>query len=530
MKKQIIITLILLAATAYLTVVYFKNLNPPGTRTSQAMHAIPDNAPLIFEFNNDNGFYDIFKDNKLFANFIGKQKLGQLDTLRQQLLQNSLLSQYFTGQSIFVSLHPSKTNDIDLLFTMSAAHEPHPEIFDQLSKQHNSGLVITPLKASGKTGYSIYVNALKKRFYIINNGSNVFSGSFSKELIDQVSAYKSSGNKPSFILLSEQQNRNSLANLYINYASLPPLFNQLFQNKNTDIFKSLRLLPALATLSLNYRSDAIMFNGSTTVQRNSALSYLNLFADQQPVINHLKDIFPSTTAYSTCFSVSDPLKFAADLSNWYTKTGVVNEKGQLFDKIKAETGTRIKTGFDNLLGNEFAIVTTRFFEKYAIISVKDGSKLKLMLTAISTMNDENAGQLNYDKLPLFLLGDAFSIFKKPYFMIIDNYLIMANSPVEITSYNDTYINRKFLSKNGQYNQFDDLLAGRSNVSFLFHFKNAQPILERDMYPGIYDDFDKIEPGWKNFYAASFQLTAADKNFFTNFCLKLNTDTTAKKAK
>ncbi len=52
----------------------------------------------------------------------------------------------------------------------------------------------------------------------------------------------------------------------------------------------------------------------------------------------------------------------------------------------------------------------------------------MFVTNISKMNDENSGQLNYDKLPFFLLGDAFSIFKRPYFMIIDNYLILANSP------------------------------------------------------------------------------------------------------
>ena len=60
MKKQITITLILLIATAFITVVYFKNLNPPGTRTNRIMNVIPDDAALIFEFNNDQGFYDIF--------------------------------------------------------------------------------------------------------------------------------------------------------------------------------------------------------------------------------------------------------------------------------------------------------------------------------------------------------------------------------------------------------------------------------------------------------------------------------------
>jgi hypothetical protein len=530
MKKQIIITLILLAVTAFVTVVYFKNLNPPGTRTNQVMDSIPGNASLIFEFNNDKGFYDIFKDNKLFAAVIGKQKLGLLDTLRQQLLQNPILSKYFTGQNIFISLHPSKPDGIDLLLSMSPANGFEPDLFDQLSKKTNSGLLVTPIRTAGRSGYNIYISALKKRFYIINKGNNVFSGSFSKELIDQSVSHKNKTDKEPFVLLSEQQSNNSLANLYVNYTELSPLFEQLFKNKNTDIFKNFKLLPALATLSLNYRSDAIMFNGSTTVQNSGPLSYLNLFIGQQPVINHLKDIFPSTTAYSTNFSVSNPLKFGANLTDWQNKTGLAAERDQLFSKVKAEAAVKIKTEFNSLLGNEFAIVTTRFFEKFAIISVKDGSKLKLIITAISTMNDESIGQLSYDKLPFFLLGDAFSIFRKPYFMIIDNYLILANSNAELASYYDTYINRKFLNKNEQYNQFDNLLAAQSNVAFFFHFKNAQPILERDMDPDVYNDFKSFDPGWKNFYAASFQFTAVDKNFYTNFCMKLSTDTTAYQSK
>ena len=179
-----------------------------------------------------------------------------------------------------------------------------------------------------------------------------------------------------------------------------------------------------------------------------------------------------------------------------------------------------------MLNNEFAFVTTRYQEKLAIVSVKDGSKLNLLLTGISNMTDENAGQLNYDKLPFFLLGDAFGILKRPYFKILDNYLIMANSTGELASYYDTYINRKFLSKNEQYNGFDNLLAERSNITFFFQFKNLLPILKVDLDPDIYDGFEKDAPGWKDFYAASCQFTAADKNFYTNFCMKLNTDTAA----
>src|SRR5260221_7317158 len=524
MKRQLIITLILLIATAFITVIYFKNLNTPGTRTSEVIRAIPDNAAIIFEFNNDKGFYDIFSDNKLFNSIVGKEKINELDILRKQLLLNPRFEKYFKAQNVFISLHPSKENVIDLLLTISSANGFEPSLFDEINKDPTSGLLITPLNSSGKQAYNIYIRALKKRFYVVIKENNIFSGSFSKEQINESSSYTNEKDQETFVLLSERQNTNSLANLYINYNQLSPLFDQLFKNKNADIFKSFRLLHALAALNLNYRSDALMFNGSTIVQFDQAATYLNLFINQQPVANHLKDIFPSTTAYSINFAVSDPFKFGKDLSQWYTKAALKKEEDLLFKKIKTETRVSLKTDFNNLLGNEFALVTTRYFEKFAIVSVKDGSKLKMHMAAISNMADENSGRFKYDKLPFFLLGDAFGNFKRPYFLIIDNYLILTNSSGELASYYDTYIKRKFLSKNDQYNQFDNLVAEKSNVSFFFHIKNSLQILKRDLYPNNYDTIDTQEPGWKNFYGASFQFSAADKSFYTNFCLKLTPDT------
>jgi len=528
MKKQIIITVILLAATAIVTVLYFKNLNPPGTRNSLVMEAIPGNASIIFEFNNDKSFYEIFNGNQLFPAVVGKQKLDELDTLQQKLLLNPVLEKYFTGQNIYISFHPSNKNDVDLLLSISSSTGYDLSLPNQLTKQLNSDLTVTPLYNSGKQIYNIYIKQLKKSFYIFINEDNILQGSFSKQLIDQCTNYKIQKDKQSFVLLSEQQNTNSLANLYVNYQQLSILFNQLFKNKNTDIFRSFRLMPGLASLTLNYRTDALMFNGSTTIDHHKPPGYFNLFCYQEPVSNHLKDILPSTTAYCTSFSISDPIKFESNLAQSQTVSGLKKERETLFNQIKTETGINLQPAFRQLLGNEFAVVTTKYIEKFAIISVIDGSKLSLLLSGISKATSGNAGIFNYDQLPLFLLGDAFSNFKRPYFLIVDNYLVLANSPGELASYYDIYINRKFLTKNDNYNEFDNLLTEQSNVSFVFNFKNSMPILKRDMYPDIYDNIQKNEPGWKNFYALSCQLTAADKNFYTNLCIQLNSDSTLNK--
>jgi len=193
-----------------------------------------------------------------------------------------------------------------------------------------------------------------------------------------------------------------------------------------------------------------MFNGYTYLQQAGAQAYLSLFAGQQPVENKLKDLLPSTTAYSVCFSVSDIKKFITDLSSFYKDD---KEKAALLRQVKAETGLYLNTEFNKLLGNEFAFVHTRFDEKLAIISVKDGSQLRPLMVNISHMVNDDVGQFKYDKIPYYLLGNAFGVLNHPYFMILDNYLILANSTGELSSYKDSYLNHKLLSKTGTYNDF-----------------------------------------------------------------------------
>jgi len=519
----------LLTATVLVTVVYFRHLSNTTQHTSLVMRTIPNDASLIFEFNNDKEFYDIFAGDKLFSNFLGDDKRDELASLRKNLLQNPLMAKYFSGQNLFISLHPQKGNSIDFLLTASVSKEFQSDLLEQLSKQPKNGMLIHTIDIEGQPGYVIYLNDLKKRFYLINRDDHSLSASFSKDIIGNCAKYDYRKEKESFVLLSDRLQSNSLANLYVNYTALTPLFEQLFVNKNTDIFKNFRQFPAFGALTLNYKSDAIMFNGSSQLQSNQDGGYMGLFSNQKPVTNHLKEIFPSTTAYSTSFAVSDPAKFESDLTELQSKSDFNKDRKTILNKIRTETGIPIQKEFSRSLANEFAIVTTHYHEKIGIVQVKDGSKLLAVLTNISKMNSDNTGQFNYEKLPQVLLGDAFYIFKRPYFKVIDNYLVLTNTPSELASYNDSYTNRKFLPKTDGYNEFNNLLAEMCNVSFFIQFKNALQLFKQDMKPSFYDDFNSSEPGWKNFYGASWQFSSSDKNFYTNFCMRLNSDTTAQKS-
>src|ERR1700744_4777172 len=168
MKRIIVTTIILLAATVMVTVIYFRHLSNTAQHHSLVMHTIPNDASLIFEFNNDKDFYDIFSGNKLFTNILGNEKQEELAALRKLLLQNPLLAKYLAEQNIFISLHPQKGNTIDFLLTASVSREFQPELLEQLSKQNKNGMLIHSMTIGGKPGYVIYLNELKKRFYLID--------------------------------------------------------------------------------------------------------------------------------------------------------------------------------------------------------------------------------------------------------------------------------------------------------------------------------------------------------------------------
>lgn len=264
-----------------------------------------------------------------------------------------------------------------------------------------------------------------------------------------------------------------------------------------------------------------MFNGTSTLTPGGRHGYLNVFINQKPVSNHLKSILPSTTAYYNSFALSNPQQFFTDLDKWQQNTGISKKENRLYSTIKNETGVNIREAFTKLAGNEFAIFTTRFQEKLAIVALKDGSKLLPHFLNIGTGMSENSGRLNYDRVMYYLLGDAFGGFRKPYFMIIDNYLILATSYKEIESYYESYLSRKFLAKAEGYTNFDNLMSQRSNICYFVHSKNARYVFRRSMRKQTYRLFNEDTPGWQDVYGASYQLTAAGNSFYTNFCIGAN---------
>jgi hypothetical protein len=517
MRKIILITVFVFITAVTVTAFYFAKLKLPGQNTTNLINQIPEDAALVFEFKNDPEFYDLFRESTLLTSFIGQKKVNELQYLHQQLTKQTALKTAFNNRSIFISFHPEiESGNLDMLMLINAdGVKDLQQTLNALTTHSDAAL--EPEKIGNKTVQHLTFPALKEVFYLTYN-AEVVAGSFNKSLLLHFLDERADKKVSNLTQLSDQQNKNSIANLYVNYHRFPVLFQQLFRNQNDDFFRFLNGFPASAALSLNYKTDALLFNGFTQTD-TAAAAYVNLFLSQQPEKNTLKNIYPANTASAVGFAYAKPASFFSALDLWQHKSKQEGKAKALFNQIKRETGVSIKTAFRKQLDKEFAVLTTAESEKIAIIKVKNGSELEPFLRNISQNPDSEKTRLKYDNLPYYLLGEPFAHFKQPYFVLIDNYLFLSNSENGLNHYLANYHQQQFLTGEKAYYEFDQLLAEQSNVSFFVHFKNAFQIFQTNLQPGFRAAFSKKQSGWTNYFAGALQFTASQNNFYTNFCLK-----------
>lgn len=521
MRRIILIAVFLFITAVVVTAFYFAKLKPSGQNTANVIEQIPEDAALVFEFKNDHEFYDLFRQSSLLTSFIGQKKANELQYLHQHLMKQTA----FNNRSIFISLHPGITSgNLDMLMLVNA--DDVKEAQQTLNALiNNSDAAFETETLGNKTIHDITFPALKEAFYLTYN-SGVLAGSFNKALLLNFLDERKENKVSNLAQLSDQQNKNSIANLYVNFQRFPVLFKQLFKNQNDDFFRFLAGFPASAALSLNYKTDALLFNGFTQTD-TSAATYLNLFLNQQPVKNTLKNIYPLNTASAIGFAYGNPNSFLKGFDGWQNQTHQFAKAKALFNQIKQETGVSIKTAFQKQLDKEFAIVTTSNNDEIALISVKNGSELEPFLRNISENPDSEKTRFKYQNLPYYLLGQPFSNFKQPYFVLIDNYLFLSDSESALERYLQNYRQQHFLGEDQQYYDFNQLLAGQSNVSFFIQLPNSFKILKNNMQPGFRKTFGEEGSGWNDYYAAALQFTASENKFYTNFCLKQKKQETGK---
>lgn len=515
MKNVILATCILLVAVAAIAYLYFSSISVGSKSNDKALAYIPQSAAILLTFDNDKSFYDIFKGYKLFNTIIGDKKQQEFDFLKQNILNDPDIKEITGGQSVYLSVHPSDTVSFLWLIPLTPA---------SLSADMELILTENSRYTGRKTGIQnnpvieLNISELNKKLYVfINDG--VVLGSFSKNLIEEClndSVPKISQDFIKQISQSGQKNENSLINLFTDNLKIPGFINQFLRRKIDD-FPLFKDLQGFSTLSMNYRSDALLFNGITNTDTGQ-ISYTNLFLHQKPVQNQIKRILPINTANYVSYGLSDYDRFHTDLKKLFSERNQLASLNEIISNIAKETGINPERDIRKFWGKEFATFQLSNHEQLAAIRVTNGRQLQFFLEPLSNTYNEDIRRFNNSNLLYFYFGDALKSFAKPFFIVTDNHLVVANNPQVLVNFLEYYNSQRLIYTTDRFMNFEQLMAEQSNITVFIHHGNSKSILNyalKRQYPANFND-EGNGPG--PVYGLCYQWSSDGSRYLTNLYL------------
>jgi len=517
MRNIIIICTILIAAIITLAGKYFSDLSGKDNNTTKVLSYIPGDAALILNFKNDESFYEIFKEYKLFDAIIGEKRAAEINQLKELLLKQGSLSQIAADKNIFLSFHPN-ADSVEFLYSINLDKKYSTEDL----KEAISTMPQLAVKTIEKDLFELKSGALNRPFYLYLE-QGVAVASFSSALIKTSIDPKKTHLSNSFINeinKTSNKNLNSPVNLFINHQVASAFAKHFINGKLNGNLALLNYIKGNSSLSMNYKSDAVMFNGIGNPD-TSALNYLNLFLNQKAASNKLKKVLPENTSNFLSFGLSDINQFHNELKNYLNKRGELKTLEEQIKILQTKTGIYPDRDIKPLLDKEFAVVENSYGERFAIIKVSNGSKINSKLQLISTPVNEQISHINFSGLFYYYFGDPLKQFSKPYFAVLDNYLVIANLPGIITNYLSAYQKELFLANTEGFKQYDQLVANQSNIFYFVNTKNSKRVFRKTLKPNYARTFEDDAFKLKNFYGLSYQWTSDGDHFFTNLYISYN---------
>lgn len=511
--RKIIITISVLVIAVFAAVwLYFSNISASESTTEKAFNAIPADASLIFEYKNESSYYDIFKDFTLFKDVLGEDIMKHLTALKNTFIDDAGFNEALFASELYFSIHQTSKNQADVLI-IAPLNNKKLELSQEGINNLKLKFKVTEKLLDKTTLYTLTFNNQSKFYFTL--AKTIWIGSFNENLV-QKAVLESSNKKQKFFKgesFSSVRNKNAIANLYINYPNLASFLAGFSKKDKPAETENLKTFPAFSSLNINYQKNAFMFSGITELEQKG--SYPALFLKQQSGKCTLLDLVPFDAASYLFYLVSNQQTFQNDLNTLFEKRKEIGKRKSQLQNISETHSINIEKEFPVVLGKEFGCIQVASGNKIGIVKTTNTGRLSFILSTISTSINSKISRFDDSDLLYYHLGDPFKGFRRPYYAIIENHLLVSNNMQALNGFLKNYEEQDFLSRTDKNLQFQQYLSNQGNIFYFLHNSNAKAVVKSYLSSKANKQFKGEEFGWKNVYGISIQFSADKDKFFTN---------------
>lgn len=485
---------------------YFSGLNSQREDNDSSLYAATVNSAVIFSFQNDKSIFDILKGQNVLQEVIGENNYTQLQSIKDHILSAPDLNRIIGKQNIYISLIPGKNKQIDLLYST------------QINSGANKNLLINALSAA-----KLQLDSSQKTttitlpdssvFYLGIKGNLLLLSSSAQPVSNVLSATINGSNKfVQYIKSTSRLTKNSLAEVYINFKDLPKLLKATMPGKLNGELSVLDNSNAFASLVYNFSKEKVLLTGST--QSNQSNDYYDLFATSNAQKITITNILPENTANYTVFAIENYTNWRQNLEGWFTGQKELNATTDILKNINLKYHIDPNQIFPKYFKDQLITFQLSTTEKIGAINLSNGEKVDQLLLDLSTDYGDGIKIFKESDLLYSYFGEPFKKFKRPYYIIIDNYMVFANNASTVQSFLNSYKNNRLLINKESYINSVNQLPNTSSISFFVDLSNSSNIFLKNIYLPYYKHIT-TEKGLKNYQSFTYQLNGDNGKFQTN---------------
>jgi hypothetical protein len=508
--KRIYITLgVLLLGMIAMAYLYFSNLNTETNANDLSLNAVASNSSIVFSFENDKSFYEILSGQELFQHILGESKAKNFRSLRENLLSQHEINTAIDGQKVYVGVLGGEGNQVDYLISVQLKSGSEPQkIVNGLNSQKVKINKIGEIYQLTFTDSTSCFVGIKDALVVISNAPKVVQNILNGQNLTDPSF-------ANYIKSNSRYNKNTLANLYINFNKVPAFLKSVLNSNINGELNIFNKQNSFAALSYNFSKENLLFNGNTDV--NDLTSYYKLFTtvpEQKIVIDN---ILPQKTANYTIYTINDYKSWFENLTPWFEKRKTSENIPKNVKSINQKYRLDLNQIFPKYFKNQFVTFQLSSGEKFGAIALVNGEKVNQLLLDLSADYAPDIKIFKEANIAYSFFGEPFKKFERPFYTIIDNYMVMANNASSIQVFLSRYRNNELLIQDEDYISFRDQLSSSATISFYVNNKNSNDIFERNLKLPYYKQYQS-KTGFKEFDAFCYQLSGDNGKFLSNLLL------------
>nr|WP_299070906.1 DUF3352 domain-containing protein [uncultured Allomuricauda sp.] len=513
MKKRFLFGLLALFLIYIGYLLYILVLSPKTNL--QSIYLIPKDAVFVIEsekpieswkkISKSNAWSHLNK-NGYFAELT--ENIQKFDTIFNN---NHKLFEFFDGRSLFISIHMVTPKDYGIFYVLDLKRIAKLNLLKTyLNTLLNENYTLSKRSYHNHEIIEVYDHKNKETMYL-SFVKNQLVASYTHTLVEaSIDQYKEPvlGRDLNFIEVNQKVGYEDLFRLYLQYNFLDDYYKR-FSDKPTDWMNNVSQNFLFSGFSFDLdKNSTITANGFTNISFENE-NYLEALQKSGTAKRTIPKIAPKRTALYVSYGFDSFAEFyenfelvqessnSEDFESY--KAGI--EKVEQFLKID------VKENFVNWIGDEIALLqikseiskgkndlalvlnTTDIDEakthlEFLLKQIKKKTPVKFKAVMYK---DHEINFLSIKGFFKILLGKRFEKFDKPYFTLIDDYVIFSNNPNTLKSIIDDFVAKETLSTSRDFVDFDKRFERESS---LFAYSNI-PVLYDNLY-ALADGSTKIQ--------------------------------------